>query len=81
MPSKSKSQQRFMGMVHAAQQGEGAASPAVAKAAESMSKKSAKDFASTPRKGLPEKVKKPSSGKSHGVTNVGEGNFKVRPVK
>ena len=55
MPAKSKSQQRFMGMVHAAQMGEGAASPAVAEAAKSMSAKSAKDFASTPQKGLPEK--------------------------
>ena len=30
MPAKSKSQQQFMGMVHAAQQGEKAASPEVA---------------------------------------------------
>ena len=54
----SKSQQRFMGMVHAAQQGEKAASPEVAKVAKSMSKKDAKDFAQTKHKGLPEKVKK-----------------------
>jgi len=52
MPAKSKAQQQFMGMVHAAQQGEKAASPEVAAAAKSMSKKSAKDFASTKHEGL-----------------------------
>lgn len=56
-PAKSKSQQRFMGMVHAAQKGEKAASPEVAAAAKSMSKKSAKDFASGSTKGKPEHVK------------------------
>lgn len=56
MPAKSKSQQAFMGMVHAAKKGEKAASPKVAAAAKGMSKKSAKDFASTPQKGLPVKV-------------------------
>jgi hypothetical protein len=54
MPAKSKAQQKFMGMVHAAQMGEKAASPAVAEAAASMSKKSAKDFAGTTHAGLPE---------------------------
>lgn len=54
MPAKSKAQQKFMGMVHAAQTGDKAASPEVAAAAKSMSKKSAKDFASTSQKGLPE---------------------------
>ena len=44
MPAKSKAQQRFMGMVHAAQKGEGVASPEVAQAAKSMSKKSATEF-------------------------------------
>ena len=53
MPAKSKAQQRFMGMVHAAQKGEGVASPEVAQAAKSMSKKSAKEFASTKQGGLP----------------------------
>lgn len=52
----SKSQQKFMGMVHAAHQGEPAASPEVAKAAKGMSKKDAEDFASTKHKGLPDKV-------------------------
>lgn len=58
MPSKSKKQQRFMGMVHAAQKGElKDASPEVKKAAENMKEKDAEDFASTKHKGLPEKVK------------------------
>ena len=44
-------------MVRAAQKGEGAASPEVAKVAGEISKKDAKDFAKTKHKGLPEKVK------------------------
>ncbi len=55
MPAVSKAQQRFMGMVHAAQKGEEPASPEVAKVAADMDKKSAKDFASTSHKGLPDK--------------------------
>lgn len=51
----SKAQQKFMGMVHAAQKGEKAASPEVAKVAKDMGKKDAKDFAATKHKGLPEK--------------------------
>ena len=51
----SRKQQRFMGMVRAAQKGEGAASPEVAQVAASMKKKDVKDFASTKHKGLPEK--------------------------
>ena len=51
----SKKQQRFFGMVRAAQKGEGAASPEVAKVAGEISKKDAKDFAKTKHKGLPEK--------------------------
>ncbi len=53
MPAVSKAQQRFMGMVHAAQKGEEPASPEVAKVAKDMDKKDAKDFASTKHKGLP----------------------------
>lgn len=56
MPAVSKAQQRFMGMVHAAQKGEEPASPEVAKVAKDMSKQSAKDFASTKHSGLPDKV-------------------------
>jgi len=58
MPSVSKAQQKFMGMVHAAQQGDMEnPSPEVQKAADSMSDKDAKDFASTKHKGLPDHVK------------------------
>lgn len=55
--AKSKKQQKFMGMVHAAQKGEKPASKEVAKVAKDMPKKAAKDFAATKHKGLPEKVK------------------------
>ncbi len=57
MPAVSKKQQRFFGMVRAAQKGEGAASPEVAKVADEISKKDAKKFAGTKHKGLPEKKK------------------------
>jgi len=64
MPAKSKAQQRFMGMVHAAQKGDMKnPSPEVEKAADSMSDKDAKDFASTKHKGLPNKVKSESINK------------------
>ena len=52
----SKAQQKFMGMVHSAQKGGKAASPEVAKVAKGMSKKAAKDYASTKHKGLPQHV-------------------------
>ncbi|MFA5207098.1 MAG: DUF3008 family protein [Candidatus Paceibacterota bacterium] len=57
--SVSKSQQKFMGMVHAVQKGELPKSEVggkVAKAANTMKEKDAEDFASTKHKGLPEKV-------------------------
>ena len=54
----SKKQQRFMGMVHAAQKGEKPASKEVGKVAKTMKKKDAEDFASTKHKGLPDKAKK-----------------------
>ena len=57
MPAKSKAQQRFMGMVRAAQKGEKPTSKAVAKVAKSMKKSDVEDFASTKHKGKPEKVK------------------------
>jgi len=57
MPSVSKAQQRFMGMVHAAQTGDMKnPSPEVEKAADSMKKEDAKDFASTKHKDLPDHV-------------------------
>ena len=56
MPAVSKAQQRFMGMVYATKKGEMTnPSPEVAKAAASIKKKDAKDFASTKHKRLPEK--------------------------
>lgn len=59
MPAQSKSQQRFMGMVHAFKKGDMPdASASVKKAAGSMSDKDAEDFASTSHKGLPDKVRK-----------------------
>lgn len=59
MPAKSKSQQHFMGMVYAFKKGELKDAPeSVKKAAKSMTKKSAKDFAKTKTKGLPDKVVK-----------------------
>lgn len=76
MPAKSKAQQRFFGMVHAAQMGDTKASPEVSKAAESMSKKSAKDFASTSQAGLPEH-KKP---KKHGPGHVTMIDSKIKKI-
>ena len=58
--AKSKAQQKFMGMVHAAQKGEKPASKEVAKVAKDMPKKAAKDYASTKHKGLPKKKTKES---------------------
>jgi hypothetical protein len=56
MPAVSKAQQRFMGMVHAVQKGDmKAPSSEVEKAADSMKKSDAKDFASTKHAGLPNK--------------------------
>jgi hypothetical protein len=69
----SKAQQKFMGMVHAAQKGEKPMSKAVADVAKSMKKGDVKDFAQTKHKGLPEKKKKadeaeiPKSGTDYGA--------------
>ena len=86
----SKKQQRFMGMVHAAQKGEKPASKEVGKVAKSMGKKDAKDFASTKHKELPEKAPKKekteettvagsmapaAGGKSKGGSIVGKGIY------
>ncbi len=57
MPAVSKAQQRFMGMVHAADKGETPASPEVAKVSKNMKDSDAKDFASTKHDGLPDHVK------------------------
>ena len=51
MPAKSKSQQRFMGMVHALQKGElkpDEVSSTIRKVASKIDKDSAEDFASKP---------------------------------
>lgn len=57
MPSKSKSQQRFFGMVDAYKKGKlKNASSNIKKAAKGMSTDDVKDFAETKHKGLPEKV-------------------------
>jgi hypothetical protein len=83
----SKAQQKFMGMVHAAQKGEKPASKAVADVAKSMKKGDVKDFAQTKHKGLPEKKKKtaeaeiPKSGPDYGA-GLGAGrNAKVLESK
>jgi hypothetical protein len=57
MPAVSKAQQKFMGMVHAADKGETPASPEVAKVSADMKDSDAKDFASTKHDGLPDHVK------------------------
>ena len=71
MPAQSKAQQRFMGMVHAAQKGDmEKPSPEVQKAADSMSDKDAKDFASTSHKGLPDKIKEFIIREARGVKTI-----------
>jgi len=85
----SKAQQRFMGMVHAAQKGEEPASAEVAQVADTMKKSDVEDFAKTKHKGLPEKKKKgvkettvagsvapaPSNGKSKKGMIFGKGVY------
>ena len=61
MPSKSKAQQRFMGLVHAYNKGDvkgSEVSKKVKDAADSMKKSDVKKYASTTHKGKPEKVNK-----------------------
>lgn len=57
MPSVSKSQQRFFGMVHDCQKNGKCASSEVEKVAKSISYNDADKFASTKHKGLPNKKK------------------------
>ena len=60
MPATSKAQQKFMGIVHGLQKGTikpSDVSGAAKKVAKTMKKKSAKDFAKTKHKGLPNKVR------------------------
>ena len=56
----SKQQQKFFGLVRAIQKGDASGSPEAEKAAQDMSKKDVKDFASTKHKGLPKKVQSES---------------------
>jgi len=66
MPSKSRKQQRFMGMIHAYQKGElKGASPSVKKAAKNIDPDDAEHFARTKHKGLPEKIKKKKKKKTN----------------
>jgi hypothetical protein len=58
MPSKSKSQQRFFGLVHKCKKTGECISPKIKKVADNISDKDAKDFAKTKHKGLPNKVKR-----------------------
>ena len=59
MPSVSRKQQRFMGMVHADQEGKlKHPSADISRAAGSMSHQAASDFASTSHSGLPERSRK-----------------------
>ena len=65
MPSTSKAQQRFMGLVHAYKKGEvkgSEVSKAIKKAAKSMKKSSTKKYASTKHTDLPDKVKQEGFG-------------------
>ena len=57
MPSQSKSQQRFFGVVKAMQKGDMPKKGEAGKAAKTMDKDDVDDFASTKHKGLPEKKK------------------------
>ena len=91
MPASSKQQQKFMGMVHALKKGDikpSDVSQSVKDAAKSMSKKDAKDFASTPHKGLPKKVKqeilkklKEYANKMAGNKHGGSGSYGYAPQK
>ena len=58
MPSSSKAQQRFFGVVKAMQKGDIPKKGGAGKLAKSMSKDDVDDFASTKHKGLPNKVKR-----------------------
>lgn len=71
MPSVSRSQQRYMGMVHACQKSGDCASPEVKKTAKSISFKDADEFASTKHKGLPEK-KKPKKKKKKSIKEISQ---------
>lgn len=59
MPSKSKSQQRLFGIIHSCQKNEKkkiCSEPSIKKIIQNISKKDAKDFASTKHEDLPERL-------------------------
>jgi hypothetical protein len=58
MPSKSKSQQRFFGLVHKCKKTGKCLGAKIKKAADTISQEDAEDFASTKHKGLPNKIRK-----------------------
>lgn len=61
MPSKSKAQQKFMGMVHSYNKGDMKNAPtSVKKVANNMKKTDVKKYASTKHKGLPPKINQES---------------------
>ena len=64
MPSKSKQQQKFFGVVKAMQAGDIPKKGAAGKVAKDMSKKEVDKYASTKHKGLPKKVKQETMKKS-----------------
>ena len=82
MPSVSKAQQRFMGLVHAYKNGEVPASKvsqAVKDAAKSMKKKSTKKFASTKHDDLPNKVRSENMNED-GHTDVASAERKLKLI-
>ena len=82
MPSVSKAQQRFMGLVHAYKKGEVPASQvsqAVKDAAKSMKKKSTKKMASTKHDNLPNKVRSENMNED-GHTDVASAERKLKLI-
>ena len=82
MPSVSKAQQRFMGLVHAYKKGDIPASQvsqAVKDAAKSMKKKSTKKMASTKHDNLPNKVRSENMNED-GHTDVASAERKLKLI-
>ncbi len=70
MPSRSKKQQRFFGLVHAYQKGDiENVSPEVKKVASEIDYEDARKFAKTKHKGLPEKVRKRRKRNENSIIN------------
>lgn len=90
MPSKSKAQQKFMGMVYSYMKGDMKDAPAaVKKVAKDMKKSDVKKYASTKHKGLPPKINQESiqTIKNYIKTRIGEvmteanDNFDVKKMQ